>query len=251
MSTMQPQILNEEESVDRDRETTLDIEQDEFEDDEKAKLNSDGSSVDYKKLFEIGQEPCISMHTLFRSLDYASLITLNILVIFYYDTDKFHKYEIFWAIFVFAYISNIDGAQKYIWLLMAFDIGQYLLYLWFCSWSEITLIVFSILLFIMLCIKIIGYFVYKYGVTEQAQLIHKNIHQNIREYKFFKPGRWYNGLELAMLATTVPMFYFDQSSVKICSTFLSTNMAIFHFASSQSMGTELVCCDCSNCIMVS
>ena len=205
MSTTEPHILQEE-SVDNEEQTVLEIE-----DDEKATLNADGASVDYKKLFEIKKEPCISMHTVFRSLDCAALIVLNILVVLYYDNAKFQRYEIFWVMFIFAYISNIDGAQKYILLLMLFNVAQYLLYLWFCSWSEVSLVVFSVLLFVMLSIKIVGYFVYKYGVDEQSHLIHENIHRRTNEYKFFKPGKWYNGLELAMLATTVPMFYFDQS----------------------------------------
>ena len=125
-------------------------------------------------------------------------------------TQSFREYEIFWAMFIFAYIS-MSMEHKNILLLMLFNICQYILYLWFCSWSQISLIVFSILLFVMLSIKIVGYFVYKYGVDEQSHLIHENVHQRTKEYKFFKPGKWYNGLELAMLATTVPMFYFDQS----------------------------------------
>ena len=206
MSQTQPQRLQEEEeSIDKD--TLLDIEEDE----EKATLNTTTSSIDYKKLFTIEKEPCISMHTGFRSLDYASLITLNILVVLWYDNSQFTKAEIFWAMFVFAYISNVDGAQKYLSALITFNIAQYLLYLWFCSWDELPLIVFSILLFIMLGIKLTAKLVYKYGLSDQAYLIHENIHEKEKEYKFYKPAKWYNGFELAMLATTVPMFYFNQS----------------------------------------
>ena len=86
MSTTEPHKLQEEQSIDEDQQTVLDIE-----DDEKATLNADAASVDYKKLFEIKKQPCISMHTVFRSLDFASLIVLNILVVLYYDYTKFQR----------------------------------------------------------------------------------------------------------------------------------------------------------------
>eukprot|EP01084_Bolivina_argentea_P223411 378017_1 len=182
-------------------------------DDEKTTLKSLDNSGSIKDTLTIKQQPPVSINTGFKCLDYAALITLNVLVAVWYDPTKFNRSDIFWAIFVVAYVSNLDGTQRYLIAEILFEISQYILYLWFCSWQQTPLIVFSILITVMFGSKLVIKLIYKFGVDIQTHLIHENCHRTTKEYKFYKPAQWFNGLEVAMLATTVPMFYFDQTRI--------------------------------------
>eukprot|EP01083_Nonionella_stella_P140761 432337_1 len=182
--------------------------------DAKSAINNGVVSVGKTdKWIQIKDQPCISINTACKCLEYFCLIWLNVLVSVWYDTNTFERSDIFWVIFVFAYVSNIDGIITHMIALILFEIAQYVLYLWFCSFSSDSLLVFSLLLFVSLCSKLIRKLVYKFGADIETYLIHQHIHQQTKEYKFYGPAKWYNCREIAMLMTTVPMFYFNQNRV--------------------------------------
>ena len=68
---------------------------------------------DEAQTLEIKPETPISLNTIFKSIDFGSLIAENILLVlwnaYYKDSTPFKRSDIFWAIYIFAYLSTYFG----------------------------------------------------------------------------------------------------------------------------------------------
>ena len=171
---------------------------------------------DEAQTLEIKPETPISLNTIFKSIDFGSLIAENILLVlwnaYYKDSTPFKRSDIFWAIYIFAYLSTLDGFIYNSIALILFETAQFLLYSWFCNFNTIPTIIFFLLLFVEFCCKLVPKLIYKFA-DSQSSIIHKEIHQTTKEYKFFSQAKWINSMALTMIFTTVPMFYYNQCSL--------------------------------------
>ena len=171
---------------------------------------------DEAQTVEIKPETPISLNTIFKSIDFGSLIAENILLVlwnaYYKDSTPFKRSDIFWAIYIFAYLSTLDGFIYNSIALILFETAQFLLYSWFCNFNTISTIIFFLLLFVEFFCKLIPKLIYK-SADSQSSIIHKKIHETTKEYKFFSQAKWINSMALTMIFTTVPMFYYNQCSL--------------------------------------
>ena len=166
-----------------------------------------GNSID------INDESCCSRDSSLKLIECISLITLNILVVLWYDKDVFNKSSLFWCIFVFGYISSLDALQTNIIILILLYVGQYILYLFVCDFTQTSIIAFTILICLIISCGYIGRkLIYSYCVNSKNKLIWRNVYNKAsNEYKCCKFGKWWNTVGFLMLSTTVPIFYFNQS----------------------------------------
>lgn len=166
-----------------------------------------------KTTIDVTGESCFSRDSMFKLIEALSLITLNILVVSWFDTEIVTKASLFWCIFIFGYISSLDGLQTNIIILILLYIGQYILYLFVCNFSQRAILIFTILLILIISCGYIGRrLIYSYCVNSKNKLIWKNIYNKAsNEYKCCKLGKWWNTIGFLMLSTTVPIFYFNQS----------------------------------------
>lgn len=162
------------------------------------------------EVLKVKRTKIISMNTVLIALEYISVIIENILVVLWYDSTEFKRSTIFWVMFGFAYLSTLDGFTYNVIAMVLFEIGQFVVYSWFCSFDRGSMIIFAVCLFIQIWCKLSAILVYKFS-NIQSKLIHKHIHQTVKQYKFFSQAKWVNFMELLLLTTTVPMFYFNQS----------------------------------------
>ena len=157
------------------------------------------------------KRPCIlSVDTIAQIIDIVSLLLLNIFVIVWYNENKFARADIFWAIFAFSFLSSCNKNQYNV-ITMILQIGQYILYSYFCDWITIPLIVFSVLLFLMFSCKLLPLLVIRFCIDPTSYIIHQRL---LKKQKIILNDTSHckcNCEGIFIVITTVPLFYFNQS----------------------------------------
>lgn len=152
----------------------------------------------------------LSIDTLSQIFDCISLILLNIFVVIFYDQNKFARPDIFWAIYGFSCLS-LFNTYRYDKIVMISQIGQYVLYLWFCDWNKIPLIIFSVLLFIMVSCKLLPRLIIRFCIDPTSYIVWQYVSKKQKAVLEDKSDFRCKCEGIFIVITTVPLFYFNQS----------------------------------------
>eukprot|EP01083_Nonionella_stella_P044145 118968_1 len=176
-------------------------------------LQQDSDAEEKKQMFDISASPKLFIDTTCEWINDIALIALNILVVFWYDPNRFNRVDVFLAMFFFGYFSSLQGFQQYSIAIILFEIAQFVVYLVFCDFDALPLTVFPVLLVVMLGCKLLEQLVYRYCVDPVSRLFWQKFHKEPKPYKFCGQVKWINAVEFADLFSTVPLFWFNQSRV--------------------------------------
>lgn len=156
--------------------------------------------------------PWISMNTTCHIINGLCILSLNVMVVLFYDEDTFQRADIFWSIFGFSSIALMTRFRNYIVSILS-EMAMTALYLWFCDWDWTLLIVFCSLLFVMFCCKLLPRIGMRFCSDSSRYIIHQTVTKIENNLGKEGCGLECHGDGIFIAFTTVPMFYFNQSFV--------------------------------------